>query len=290
MKDSDRARKHYRAVGPAVLRHARGVAVTVIDVGAHPIGTRHIVTVQDLDALAEAGGVGLAVPTHQGGAGATDQGGASATDSTHSTHTTHTTHTTDSTHSTGTTGPTGRTDPTGSSVAGKRVAWWIRPGSGADIAVAATAALALSEDPEGAGARWVPMSDGADGLVLVAVWPPAGAGEPAHGAAPPDAAAFAAAAARRLARRAPEIATTDPDAADGRAFIDARPSGPGGTIPVPYSLVPPGTDHAVVPLTLDELAAITAGMPADFEAGDLPDRLALHGDLAGPLVTGTPDG
>ena len=131
------------------------------------------------------------------------------------------------------------------------------------------------------------MSDGSDGLVLVAS--AAGGGRRARARAAPRSRPFAAAAARRLAGRAPEIATTDPDAADGRAFIDvAAVRAAAAPSRCPYSLVPPGTDHAVVPLTLDELAAITAGMPADFSPATCPTGWPCTATWPGRW-TGTPD-
>ena len=234
------AQQYYREVGAAVLRQVAWIEVVVADVDARALGNRTLTDQQDLDELTAAGGVGLSALT----------AGLAA-------------------RSTAATGASG----------GSWVAWWIAPGAGADIAVAATAALALSEEPAAGGARWVPMTDGSDGLVLVAIMP--------RTDEVVDPAEFAAGAARRLAGRAPEIATTDPEAADGRAYLDVRPSAPTGTIPIAYSLVPPGTHRAVVPLTLDELAAITAGMPATFTPDDVPDRLARHGDLAAALAPPT---
>ncbi len=312
MRDADGAREYYRTVAEPVLRHVHGYTVLVSDVDARPSGHRRVGSLEDLDELAASGGVGLAVhtdarriDTEPAAAGYAGDGRADAArrdgeppgesgtggGAVDGTRLAPAADATDHRHRANRPGRAAdglgrmadeaaldRTDRPAPDTAARsaRAAWWVRPGAGADVAVAATAALALSEDPAGGGARWVAMTDGSDGLVLVAVW--------ASTDGPADIGEFAAAAARRLADRAPEIATTDPAVADGRAFIDTRPSDPGGTIPVPYSLAPPGTDNAVVPLTLDELAAITAGMPAEFGAGDLPNRIALHGDLAAPLA------
>lgn len=142
----------------------------------------------------------------------------------------------------------------------------VSAGDGADIATAATAALALIEALEAAGGTAVPASDGQGGLLVFAT-----------GVA--DLQPIAAA----LAVRAPEIATTDAGSTDGRAWLAT--SAPGSLVPAPYSLVDSADGTGVVlPLTADELAAVTAGMPLDPDCGDVADRLALHGDLAAPLL------
>jgi hypothetical protein len=139
-------------------------------------------------------------------------------------------------------------------------------GTGADISTAATAALAIIDAVVAAGGSPVPATDGEGGLLIFVT-----------GLA--DLRPLAAA----LADRAPEIATTDAAAADGRAWLGS--SEYGSLVPAPYSLVDSADGTGVVlPLTVDELAAVTAGMPLDPDAGDVSDRLAVHGDLAGSLI------
>lgn len=139
-------------------------------------------------------------------------------------------------------------------------------GTGTDIATAATAALAIIDAVVAAGSFPVPATDGEGGLLIFVT-----------GLADLSPLAVA------LAERAPEIATTDAAAADGRAWLAT--SGFGSLVPAPYSLVDSADGTGVVlPLTVDELAAVTAGMPLDPRAGDVADRLALHGDLAGSLI------
>lgn len=144
-------------------------------------------------------------------------------------------------------------------------------GDGANVATAATAALALIEDLRAGGADGIPATDGHGGLLVYRTGIGATTPSELHGLV------------RRLAERAPEIATLDAASADGRAWL-AVPE-PGSVVPAPYSLVDSadGTG-AVVPLTLDEVAAVTAGMPLDPVPQDAVDRLAVQGDVAGALL------
>lgn len=144
-------------------------------------------------------------------------------------------------------------------------------GDGANVATAATAALALIEDLRAGGADGIPATDGQGGLLVYRTGIGATTPSELHGLV------------RQLAERAPEIATLDAGSADGRAWL-AVPE-PGSVVPAPYSLVDSadGTG-AVVPLTLDEVAAVTAGMPLDPVPQDAIDRLAVQGDVAGALL------
>jgi hypothetical protein len=175
----------------------------------------------------------------------------------------------------------------------------IVPGEGADAATAATVALDLAEQMADDGRVAVPLTDGSGGLLLVS----------ADGVGQGMAHAYAAA----LARRAPELATLDPNQADGRCLLHTGwelptewtlPTEPGGDMestagehwrqqsddaalsaPVPYSLVS-GSDGVapVIPLHLDEVAAVAAGMPLEMTANDVAGRLTTRGDLASALL------
>lgn len=144
-------------------------------------------------------------------------------------------------------------------------------GEGTDISTAATAALAVVEDLQAQGFTAVPATDGQGGLfvfVPVSVEPPRVDLLQVIGS---------------LALRAPEMATVDADATDGRAWLAAP--GVGTLIPAPYSLVDSAEGTGVVfPLAIDELAAVTAGMPLDLTPGDLSDRLGRYGDLGTRLA------
>lgn len=142
----------------------------------------------------------------------------------------------------------------------------ITPGAGADIANAATAGLALVEEIVGRGGIAVPAADGQQGLLVYVLGIP-DVQEPVA----------------LIAGRAPELATLDPAEADGRAWLSVFPGG--ALIPLPYSLVDSADrTGAVLPLTVDELAAITAGMPLDPHPDDATDRLAVFGDPAEALI------
>lgn len=153
-----------------------------------------------------------------------------------------------------------------------RIAVHLTPGDGADIATVATAALQLAEQCAADGLRAVPVTDGAAGLWLLA-------------RTGGDAAAAADRYIQQLTRTAPELGTTDPGQADGRSLITQHTDADRMDVPVPYTLLPAEPDPvAVIPLHLDEIAAITAGMPAELTAADVPDRIAARGDLAAGLL------
>lgn len=142
----------------------------------------------------------------------------------------------------------------------------VSAGNGADIATAATAALALIEAITVAGGTAVPATDGQGGLLVFVN----GIDDLAD-------------MATTLAGRAPEIATVDAAGTDGRAWLAISPAG--SLVPAPYSLVDSVDGTGVVlPLTVDELAAVTAGMPLDPRPDEVADRLVVHGDLAASLI------
>lgn len=146
-------------------------------------------------------------------------------------------------------------------------------GDGANVATAATAALALIEDLRAAGGDGIPATDGQGGLLVYRT----------GGTDGRDAPSELRGLVQRLSERAPEVATLDVGSADGRAWL-AVPE-PGSVVPAPYSLVDSveGTG-AVVPLTLDEVAAVTAGMPLDPYPQDAVERLNTQGDYAAALL------
>ncbi len=159
----------------------------------------------------------------------------------------------------------------------------IRPGEGADIATAATTALNLAEQVSADGGVPVPLTDGFGGLLVLA-----------RISGDVDAAAQRYAAG--IAGRAPELATLDAAQADGRCVVQTRWSTssakPAATSmiaasasPVPYCLVlGPRGPTPVIPLHLDEVAAVAAGMPLELDADDVRVRLATRGDLAAALL------
>ncbi len=153
----------------------------------------------------------------------------------------------------------------------------IRPGDGSGIDTVATATLALAQAMSQDGIAAAVMTDGLDGLYLIGF---------AVGPVAPSAVAVRYAA--ELTLRAPEIATTDPADFDGRTLICPLPVPGGRAVPAPYSLVSrAGGPGVAAPLTMDEVAATSAGMPLEIEPDDVVDRLGSYGDLAAGLGEAT---
>ena len=144
----------------------------------------------------------------------------------------------------------------------------VRSGDGTGIDTVATTALALVQLMIGDGVRsWV-MSDGSDGLYLV------GSGGNTDSARH---------YARQLADTSPEIATTDAADSGGRALIEPLTAG-AVTLPAPYSLVfERGRAGVVAPITADEVAAASAGMPLEIEPAEIAHRITSLGDPAAAL-------
>lgn len=149
----------------------------------------------------------------------------------------------------------------------------ISPGKGAEIDTVATAVLSLALSMGRDGLASIALTDGAGGLYLFA-W---GVGEVAAGA---DAGAGYTAA---LTRSAPEMVTDNADDDYGRALIEVLAPARDG-LPSPYSLITDPARHGefgvVVPLTLDEVAAASAGMPLEIAPADVQARITAYGDLA----------
>lgn len=152
-------------------------------------------------------------------------------------------------------------------------------GDGADIATAAMAAQAIAESLAADGNQVVAMTDGADGFLLIAPVPSRSADQ---------ARAYVNGLAAALAGRAPEIATVNRVQSAGRVFVDTSGTHPAAFSPVPYSLIPhesaqDSTPGVIMPVTMDEVSAASAGMPLDPEPGDVVDRLAMWSDLSSAL-------
>jgi DNA primase len=155
------------------------------------------------------------------------------------------------------------------------VAIHLVPGAGADTATAATAALQLAEQCAADGLVPVPLTDADGGLWILA-------------RTTGDAPAAALRYAGLLTATAPELATADPAAADGRCLVTV-PGADQVVVPVPYTALPGESGwHVAIPLHLDEVAAVAAGMPAEFDAAEVGDRLGARGDLAAGLLAAAP--
>lgn len=151
----------------------------------------------------------------------------------------------------------------------------VRAGDGTDIATAASAGLLVWEQliARGLAHRAALAADGGD-RVIIYLRHPAAISEL-------DQALLA------VTSRAPELATTDASQVDGRSLL--RVLGPAESVPVPYSLVElAGVTSVLQPMTVDELAALTAGMPLVAEPDGIVSRLQLYGDLTGGLTDELP--
>lgn len=143
-------------------------------------------------------------------------------------------------------------------------------GDGADIATAATAALALAERLADDGYRTIVAVDGQGGMLLLI---------PCSPRDPVAARHYLVDLLFAYAHRAPELATTDSAVSDGRMLLSAAGTDPDVYTWAPYSLVPGAWPGVVMPLHTDDVAAASAGMPLEIEPEDVADRLALRGDL-----------
>lgn len=161
----------------------------------------------------------------------------------------------------------------------------IRAGAGTGIDTVATATLSLAESMAQDGLATTAMTDGAGGIYLFA-FEVGALRSPAD--APPEPSRLTAARSHPtdLAAMAPEMVTTDRSDFAGRALIE--PLTAGSAPPAPYSVVT-ATDPTgvIVPLTLDEVAAASAGMPLEIAFDDVPVRIREYGDLAAALSEAT---
>lgn len=95
--------------------------------------------------------------------------------------------------------------------------------------------------------------------------------------------------ARYVVREHPDISTVDRVVGrrQGRVYIDFLQNRRGQTIVPPYSARPVEAASASAPLDWDELDSKLD--PAEFHIGNLPDRLAQHGDLFQGTLTDQQD-
>ncbi|RFU82929.1 ATP-dependent DNA ligase [Streptomyces triticagri] len=70
----------------------------------------------------------------------------------------------------------------------------------------------------------------------------------------------------------------------GKVFVDHSQNAAAKTTATPYTLRARPEPTVSAPVTWDEVAACAAPAELSFLAGDMPDRLARHGDLLAPLL------
>jgi bifunctional non-homologous end joining protein LigD len=153
------------------------------------------------------------------------------------------------------------------------------PGKGAGIAECATLALALRGALESDGLHAVPKTTGKAGMHLmvpIALTPADKVVE------------YMKRLADALASAAPELATSKIGEANrsGRVLLDWRQNAYRMTTVAPYSLRAGDEPGVSTPVTWDEVAAASAGMPLWFSMDEVRERVDRHGDLAADVLTG----
>ena len=152
------------------------------------------------------------------------------------------------------------------------------PGSGAGIAECATLALALRGALADDGLHAVPKTTGKAGMHLMVPIAPTPHGEVVE---------YVKRLAEALASAAPELATSKIGEANrsGRVLLDWRQNAYRMTTVAPYSLRAGDEPGVSTPVTWDEVAAASAGMPLRFSMDDVRERIARRGDLAADVLT-----
>ncbi len=151
------------------------------------------------------------------------------------------------------------------------------PGEGATIVdcarVAERVAAVLGED----GLPAYPRTSGGKGMQLYS---------PVRVTSPERTGEYARAVAERLAAEDPGrvIAVMARQRRRGKVFIDWSQNNPAKTTVASYSLRGRHRPTVATPLTWDEVRACRRPEDLAFTAGELPDRLAEHGDLLEPLL------
>lgn len=153
------------------------------------------------------------------------------------------------------------------------------PGPPAGMAECCSVALRLRGILGGLGLEAFPKTSGSKGLhVLVPL-------DPAHPY--DDTRAFAHAVARLLVRESPDLVvdTMDRAARAGRVFIDWSQNHHAKTTVAPYSLRARERPFVSAPVRWEEVAAAARpGGSLAFEAHEVLDRVAAHGDLLAPAL------
>jgi len=152
------------------------------------------------------------------------------------------------------------------------------PGSGAGIAECATLALAIRGALAEDGLSPVAKTTGRAGLHLLVPIAPA----------PSDAVVrYVKRLAEALATAAPELATSKIGEAhrSGRVLLDWRQNVYRATTVAPYSLRAADSPGVSTPVSWDEVAAASAGMPLTFGMDEVIERITEYGDLAADVLT-----
>jgi bifunctional non-homologous end joining protein LigD len=151
------------------------------------------------------------------------------------------------------------------------------PGSPANIVDCCRVAVALRPMLEADGFAPLAKTSGGKGLQLYA---------PISGVTSEEASEQAKAFAERLERDQPRLAVSRMTKAlrTGKVLIDWSQNNGSKTTVAPYSLRARAHPTVSTPVSWDEVEACRAPEDLFFTAGEVPDRVARHGDLFAPLL------
>ena len=162
----------------------------------------------------------------------------------------------------------------------RAVVFDLDPGAPAAMAECAQAALAIREVLDSVGLRGWPKTSGSKGMQLYV---------PVNGPLTHDlAGSFALAVGQLLEKQRPELVLTVMTKAKrtGKVFIDWSQNNRHKTTIAPYSLRARPRPTVSTPLSWAEVEDAAEGMTAlRFEAADVLQRVAAHGDLFAPVLT-----
>ncbi|MGH3566622.1 MAG: non-homologous end-joining DNA ligase, partial [Pseudonocardia sp.] len=174
--------------------------------------------------------------------------------------------------------PQWRVGPRGGQRAPDLVVFDLDPGEGTTVVDCARVATRVAERLADDGLVAYPRTSGGKGMQLYL---------PVAVSRPERTSEFVRALAEDLARDDPKRITAVMAKARrrGKVFVDWSQNNPTKTTIASYSLRGRARPTVATPVTWDEVAACRRPEDLVFVAADLPDRIAAHGDLLGPLFT-----
>lgn len=154
------------------------------------------------------------------------------------------------------------------------------PGAPAAMTECAEVGLGIRDALEGLGLRSVAKTSGSKGLQLYVPL-----NTPGH--SHEQASSFARAVAQAMEKHHPTrvVSTMRKELRKGKVFIDWSQNSRHKTTVCVYSLRARPRPTVSAPVTWDEVEAAADGEPLSFEAGDVLDRVAEHGDLFADAAT-----
>ncbi|MGX7823658.1 non-homologous end-joining DNA ligase [Actinokineospora sp. 24-640] len=162
-----------------------------------------------------------------------------------------------------------------------RLVFDLDPGEPATVVECCAVALRLRDTLAEAGLTAVAKSSGNKGMQVYAAIRTTSATRPSE---------YAKAVAEEFERETPALVLSRMarNLRPGKVFIDWSQNNPHKTTVAPYSLRARGEPTVSTPVTWAEVAACREPADLTFTADEVLDRVAEHGDIFGPLVTGGP--